>query len=35
MLEGKLFQSFGAATEKEWSPGVASVLTDGRWRRSV
>ena len=26
MLEGKLFQSFGAATEKERSPRVASVL---------
>ena len=27
-------QSFGAATEKERSPSVASVLTDARWRRS-
>ena len=34
MLEGKLFQSFGAATEKEQSPSVASVLTDRRWRSS-
>ena len=34
MFEGKLFQSFGTATEKERSPRVASVLTDGRWRRS-